>query len=219
MLITDKKNRSYAYVSMDDIQNFFDKYIYEETETNEIVTTYESKVASIGFGINKVTINGQTQKTNASAIKQNEEIYLPISEMTEVYDIELRNTEAGIVIDSLAREQITAHVNKNVKVKWKKDSFSKTLDKLNKGDKLIVISKDEKGWSKVRTDNGYIGYVKSSKLTNETVVREEKVETKQITGKVNLFWDYFSEGAKAPDREGETYEGFCDSLFQNGGLS
>ena len=37
------------YVSMDDIKNFFDKYIYIEEETNEIITTYDDKIASIGF--------------------------------------------------------------------------------------------------------------------------------------------------------------------------
>ena len=196
-----------VYVSMDDIQNFFDKHIYEENEINEIVTTYETKVASIGFDVNKITINGQTKKTNASAIKQNNEVFLPISEMTEIYDMELKKTEAGIIIDSSDREQITAHVNKNVKVKWKKDTFSKTLERLEKGEKVVVISKDDKGWARVRTDNGNIGYIKISKLTNETKSREEKIETKQISGKVNMFWDYFSKYYTAPNRTGQVIEG------------
>ena len=32
-------------------------------------------------------------------------------------------------------------------------------------------------------------------------------EEKQIEGKVNLTWDYFSEYATAPDRSGTTIEG------------
>ena len=60
------------YVSMDDIKNFFDKYIYIESETNEVVTTYNSKIASIGFDANKLTLNGSTKKINAHAIKENE---------------------------------------------------------------------------------------------------------------------------------------------------
>ena len=37
------------YMSIDDMKNFFDKYIYIEDEINEIVTTYDDKIASIGF--------------------------------------------------------------------------------------------------------------------------------------------------------------------------
>ena len=57
------------YVSMDDMKNFFDKYIYIEDETNEVITTYDDKIASIGFESNKLTLNGSTKKTGAHAIK------------------------------------------------------------------------------------------------------------------------------------------------------
>ncbi len=54
---------------------------------------------------------------------------------------------------------------------------------------------------------GKVGYVKSNKIANTVVVREEMQETKQITGKVNLVWDYYSEVASAPDRTGVTMDG------------
>ena len=91
------------YISMDDIKNFFDKYIYIEDEINEIVTTYNDKIASIGFEANKLTLNGSTKKINAHAIKENDVVYIPISEMTDVYNIEINNIESTkvITIDSL----------------------------------------------------------------------------------------------------------------------
>ena len=79
------------YLSMNDIKNYFDKHIYIEEEINEVVTTYDDKIASIGFDANKMTVNGAIKKTNASAIKDGEIIYLPISEMLDVYNIELEN--------------------------------------------------------------------------------------------------------------------------------
>ena len=81
------------YVSMDDIKNFFDKYIYIEEETNEIITTYDDKIASIGFDANKLTLNGSTKKISAHALKDNDAVYMPISEMQDVYNIELKNIE------------------------------------------------------------------------------------------------------------------------------
>ena len=197
------------YVSMDDIKNFFDKYIYIEEEINEVVTTYDKKIASIGFEVNKLTINGAMKKTNASAIKEEETVYLPISEMTDVYNMEIAYIEPkGIVtIDSLNREKINAYTKANVSVKWKKDIFSKTVDKIKKGNIVIAISQDDDGWTQVRTENGEIGYIKTNKLTNFTTVRENWTQEKQINGKVNMFWDYFSRYAQAPDRTGQTIEG------------
>lgn len=197
------------YLSMDDIQNFFDKYICIEDEINEVVTTYDKKIASVGFEVNRLIINGATTKINACAIKENETVYLPISEMTDVYNIEIANIESKniITIDSLNREQIKAYTKSNLSVKWKKDIFSKTVDKVKKGDIVIAISDDESGWTKVRTENGEIGYVKLNKLTNFTTVREEWGQEKQIDGKVNMFWDYFSQYVQAPDRAGQKVEG------------
>lgn len=195
------------YVSMDDIENYFDRYIHIEDEINEIVTTYDKQIASIGFETNKLTLNGSTKKTQAHAITKEEVIYLPISEMQEVYGIELSLTEKNVVLDSLSRKQVKAYAKSNISVKWKADIFSKTVDKVKKGDILIAIEENDKGWTRVRTENGEVGYVKTSKLTNYTTVREDLVEEKQIQGKVNMFWDYYSKYVKCPDRTGQVIEG------------
>lgn len=198
------------YVSMDDMKNFFDKYIYLEKETNEVITTYNDRIASIGFDANKITINGSIKKTNASAMRDGEEVYLPISEMLEVYNVELKNIEATktITLDSLDREQRKATLKSNVSIKSQGKFFSRIIDKAEKGSEVIVIDETEgKTWVKVRTEDGKIGYAKTNKLENITTVREEKTKEKQITGKVNMFWEYFSQYVKAPDRTGQTVDG------------
>jgi len=208
-----KIENNIIYVSMDDIENFFDKYIYIEAETNEVVTTYNDKIASIGFDANKMTLNGAIKKTSSSALKDGETVYLPISEMLEVYNIELTNIEKTqtITLDSMNREQIKATVKSKATVKNAGKFFSRTADKAAKGSTVIVIdneaiSEGEK-WVKIRTENGKIGYIKANKLENITKVREEEVVEKQITGKVNMFWDYFSQYYAAPNRTGQVIEG------------
>ena len=202
------------YMSIDDMKNFFDKYIYIEDEINEIVTTYDDKIASIGFESNKLTLNGSTKKTSAHAIKENETVYLPISEMKDVYDIQIDNIADSkiIVIDSLEKEQVQAKTKSDVSVKAKKEGFSKTVDKIEKDNQVIVIKNNnneisEKGWTKIRTQSGMLGYVKTSKLDEITTTREAKEQTKQITGKVDMFWDYYSQYVKAPDRTGQVIDG------------
>ena len=198
------------YISMNDIKNYFDKYIYIEEETNEIVTTYEDKIASIGFDANKLTLNGSVKKTNARATNDGEICYLPISEMLEVYNIELKNIEKTntITLDSLNREQVKANLKSKVSVKSQGKILSRLIDKAEKGSEVIIIGETEgKKWVKVRTENGKIGYIKTNKLENITTIREEKIEQKQITGKVNMFWDYFSKWVQAPNRAGQRIEG------------
>ena len=196
------------YLSEADVKNFFDKYIYEDEKTNQIITTYDKKSAAIGFEENVITINGSQKQIYASLKKKDDTVYLPISEMCDVYDIEISNIEETKVVtmDSLDREQKKAIVKSNVSVKSSTGLISKTVDKVKKGDTVIVVSSDGK-YTRVRTENGKLGYIKTNKLDNEFTVRENMEEEKQVEGKINLTWDYFSKYASAPDRTGTTIDG------------
>ena len=196
------------YLSEDDIANFFDKHIYLEEENNRIITTYNTKIAEVSLKENVMNINGADKTTSAHAIERDGVIYIPISEMTEVYDIEIGNIEETDVItmDSLDREQRKAVITSNLPVKSSTNFIARTVDRVKKGEEVIVISSDG-GYSRIRTPNGKLGYVKTNKLENEYVVREAIPEEKQVEGKINMTWDYYSEVGSAPDRTGTTIEG------------
>ena len=196
------------YISKQDLGNFFDKYIYEDTENNNIVTTYNNKIASISLEKNKININGSTKNTYAHAENKEGTIYVPITELEDVYGIEIKYLPDSkvLTIDSTSKEQKKGIITKNVSVKSSTKFISKTIDKVKKGSYVIVVSED-KGYTKIRTENGKVGYVKTNKVANTVVVREEMQETKQIGGKVNMVWDYYSEVTSAPDRTGVTMDG------------
>ncbi len=196
------------YISKQDLGNFFDKYIYEDTENNNIVTTYNNKIASISLEKNKININGSTKNTYAHAENKEGIIYVPITELEDVYGIEIKYLPDSkvLTIDSTSKEQKKGIITKNVSVKSSTKFISKTIDKVKKGSYVIVVSED-KGYTKIRTENGKVGYVKTNKVANTVVVREEMQETKQIEGKVNMVWDYYSEVASAPDRTGVKMDG------------
>ena len=196
------------YISKQDLGNFFDKYIYEDTENNNIVTTYNNKIASISLEKNKININGSTKNTYAHAENKEGTIYVPITELEDVYGIEIKYLPDSkvLTIDSTSKEQKKGFITKNVSVKSSTKFISKTIDKVKKGSYVIVVSED-KGYTKIRTENGKVGYVKTNKVANTVVVREEMQETKQIGGKVNMVWDYYSEVTSAPDRTGVTMDG------------
>ena len=205
LFINDK---NVIYMSREDIKNYFDKYIMVDEDNDQIVTTFGEKIGVLPLNQNIIKINDSTVNVLSGAIKKDDTYYLPISEMSKVYNIEIdyiKNNQI-LVLSSLNRELIRTDVAKNCSVKYKPTSFSKTIDKLKKGDKVIKVEKTNDTWTKIRTKNGYVGYVKTNILQNEVYVREE-IKNSEATEKINLVWDYYSEYAKAPNRNGTTIEG------------
>lgn len=205
VLIQDGK----IYLSKQDLESFFDKYIYEDEETDKIITTYDKKIAELSFEKNEININGADKRTSAHAMKQGDTIYLPIEELKDVYDIEINHIKDTnvLLIDSITKEQVKAVITKDIPVKATKKFIARTVDRVKKGECVIVVEKNEDGYSKIRTERGKIGYVKTNKIANEVIARQNIEEEKQIDGKVNLVWDYYSQSATAPDRKGTTIDG------------
>lgn len=202
------------YISTKDIANFFDDNIFYDNKYDQIITSSETKLATLKINENKVNINGADVDLITSAKKYENGFYLPFSEIDKsVYNVEttyVKETDT-VVIVSLDRELIYANSSKNNSVRYKPTIFSKTVDKINKGDTITVVSvnkgknisrENEKGWTKVTTENGKIGYVKTSTLVNIKKQREDLIIDKQIKGNISMFWDYFSQYASAPQRTG-----------------
>lgn len=208
-MIIDENN--IVYLSMDDIKNYYDKHIYYDDEYNQIITSSDTKLAVLKIDDNNMTINGKKVKINGSAKVINNVYYLPFSEMEEVYNVKIYRPENKVVIESLDRELVFSKVTKNVSIKYKATALSRTIEKLNENDKVIIAKSQEntlpEGWVKVRTQNGNLGYIEEKYLSESVVEREAKVYEKQIDGKISLAWEYFSEYAKAPDNTDKTYNG------------
>lgn len=198
-----------VFLSLADIRNYFDKYIEYNKENGDIVTTSEINIAKMSTKNNEITINGEEEKLNSSAIEKNDTIYLPFSEISEkVYDVDLEYIQDTntIIIDSLDRKQEVANTTKETKLKYKPQTLSGTLEKIEANEQVVYIEKTN-NWAEVRSKDGTIGYIKKEDLGNVEVAREAKEYIDKVEGKVNLVWDYYSEYAKAPDRMGETMDG------------
>ena len=202
-----KNDKSVIYMSMQDVKNYLDKYIYIDKTENKIITTYGEKVTVLPYNDTNITINDSNLKILSGAELNNGDTYLPISQLSKAYNMDMTYLEEQntLILDSLERELVTATVSKKLTVKKKDTSFSSTVDKIATGENVILISENGK-WAKIRTARGKIGYVKKSKLKNKYYVRN-KVEKQEQTEKINLVWDYYSEYAKAPNRAGTTIDG------------
>lgn len=196
-----------VYVSKDDMSNYFDGNIYYDKENEQLITTSDTKVAVISLQYKTMKVNGALVKLLGNVVRRDGNLYIPISELDKVYNIDVENINNSVVtVDSLDRELVKADAAKKISVKYNTKLISKTVDKVEAGQKVIIVSEKD-GYTKVRTANGKLGYVKTDDLTNRTKVREKIEINPQVSGKINLVWDYYSEYVSAPDRTGTTIKG------------
>lgn len=204
------------YLSKEDIKNFYDEYIYYDEKYNQIITGSDTKLVTMVIGEKQKTVNGEKSLMNAEVKEIEGKYYIPFSELEDVYNVNARYIEESntVVLDSLDRKLETANSLEKNKVKYKPTYFSKTVDELEEGEEVYIVqtkSDDSesasKGYIKVRTKSGKLGYVKQDSISEKVISREEKIENKQIEGKVSLVWEYFSEYGQAPNRTGTDIEG------------
>ena len=169
------------YLSKEDIDNFFDEYVYYDKKYNQIITTSENKIATLEVANTTIYINGEEQTIKSPVIEKNGRYFLPISELQEVYNISVEYVEKTdrVVIESLNREQKKTECIKDNSIKYKTTIFSKTVDKVKKGESVVVVSEMD-NWLKVRTDNGILGYMKKNDAKDVTVSRTEKKKEKHF---------------------------------------
>ena len=205
-----------VYISLKDMENFFDGTIHYDEQYKQIVTTSDTKVMVMPINNRQIEINGSTKRIK-SAVEEKEvdgkkQYYIPISELQDEFNLEIKYIEQTntVTIESLDRECKIANSIKNNDVKYLATTFSKTVDKINEGETVILIpqkNNSNNGYKKIMTDAGKIGYVKEDTLSGEKTKRETAKKQKQIEGPISLVWEYFAEGEQAPNMTGKTLEG------------
>lgn len=202
-----------VYVSKADIANFFDSTITYDEQYNAIITAAEEKVAMLPVGKKEMEVNSSNVKIKGETVQKEGTYYIPFSELGDVYNIKTTYVpETNIVtVDSLDRAYSIATAAKNISVKYKTTTISKTLAKVKQGETLSIANRSDypvpEGWTRVRTKEGILGYVKVNDLGESNQIREAMEKQPKIKGPISLVWDYYSEYAPAPDRTGTTIKG------------
>lgn len=186
ILIDSEKN---IYLSKDDIAYLYDENIYYNPTDKTVITTYNKHVAVLSMDKTTMTVNDTVISIEGSLKKDKGTIYLPFSDMIDVYDFEYNYDEASkvLTVDSTNEEKQESIVLKNTKLKEKVGFFGKKLEKLDKGSKVVVLGTEGK-YTKVRTDAGNIGYVKTKKISEPEKIREN-LEYEKISN-VEVLSDY-----------------------------
>lgn len=180
--IDDDKN---VYFAKEDVEQILDKNICYNEEYNTIITTSNTKTASIVLDENKLIINGVEKTLNANAFKIDKTVYIPVSELTLVYNIDIQYIENAdvVVIENLNQGLIKATIEEESVMKYKPRLISKNVGETKKGEEVSCYYTTSKGWRLIRTQDGTLGYVKANVLNNEYIVRQDfddEIKTAEI---------------------------------------
>jgi len=177
-----------AYLSKEDIAKFFDKNIYYDEEYKSIITTSNTKTAIISLQDSKITINGVAKNLELKILQMDDVIYIPISELNLVYNINVSYIENHgkviFIIDKLNQGLINAEVIEDGTVKFKPRLLSKNVGTIEIGEKVSCYYTTSKGWRLIRKEDGTLGYVKANVLENEYIVRQDmddEIKTAKIS--------------------------------------
>lgn len=174
-VIVDKYNN--IFISMNDIKNLYDNNIYYSN--NMLITTFNKHIAVLEIGKTTMRVNDVVQEIKGTLKETNGIIYLPFSDMEDVYDFtKYYNKETKILsIDSKSEEKKEAVVLKNVNLKESAKGFSKTIEKVKKTG-FVTVFETEGDFTKVRTKAGNIGYIPTKKLSEPKILWETMDEEK-----------------------------------------
>lgn len=176
------------YFSKDDIQSIFDETIYYNEVEKELITTYNTHIALLKVDESYGLINDENVELKGSLKEIGEKIYLPITDLGIVYDLDIRYSDKTnrVIMETTTKEKKEAVLQKKTKLKKKIGLFGESLENLIIGDKVTILE-DCGRYKKVKTSSGNIGYLKTKKLSDETTIRE-KVEL--INKELNVYKNY-----------------------------
>lgn len=184
------------YIEYSVVRDRINKRFYWDPNENILLYTLPDGNVSVEVGNSEYTELTETKSVDYTILKtegRTAYIALPFIQEYTNMEYEVYDDPGRAVITSEWGEIQTAEIKRDTQVRYLGGVKSPILTEISRDSKVVVLE-DENDWMKVGTEDGFIGYVKTSTLTNiatETTSREfeEPVYTnisKDYT--VNMAW-------------------------------
>lgn len=178
------------------VRDYLNDRFYWDSNENILLYTLPEGTIRADVGSNEYTLQKEKKSEDYTIIKtEGSTAYIALDFVQKYTNIEFKTYEdpQRVMIISDWGKIRTATVKKDTQVRYRGGVKSPYLTEVSKKDKVTVIE-NEGDWKKVRTEDGYIGYIKKNCLKNEkeeTISREfeEQVYTnisKDYT--INMAW-------------------------------
>ena len=184
------------YVEYSVVRDYLNGRFYVDYKENILLYTLPKGTIEAGVGSTEYTLQKEKKSVGYAILKMDGDIaYIALDFIQEYTNIDFQAYENPnrVMIVSDWGETTVATIKRDTQVRHRGGVKSPILTEVSKKDVVTVIE-DEDGWKKVRTKDGFVGYVKTSCLKNETVetisreFQEQKYSNISKDYTINMAW-------------------------------
>ncbi len=186
-----------AYVQYEIVRDYINSRFYWDPHENILLYTLPEDTVSVDVGSQDYTISRDTQSKDYVILKtEGSTAYIALDFVQQYTDMdyEVYNDEVPhVAIRTEFEDQTVATVKSSTQVRLKGGVKSPVLTEVESGEEVTVIENEE-NWTKVRTENGFVGYIRKSSLSNERQETESRdFEEQEYTSisedyTINMVW-------------------------------
>lgn len=194
-----------CYFDFATVHKYFNDRFYEDPKEGLLLYTLPDCIVRTAIGTGEVT-KGDVQENRDYVIARYEEgqLYVAADFVKEYtnFAYELFAEPNHMQVDTVWQERQVATVSKNTQIRYQGGIKSDVLREVEKGEQVTILEEMET-WSKVKTQDSYIGYIENKRLTDKhgeepipVTDYAEPVYTSQTRDhKINLAWHAVSSEA------------------------
>lgn len=162
------------YVEYSVVRDYLNGRFYVDFNENILLYTLPHGSIRADVGSTEYTLQKERKSVGYTILKmEGSTAYISLDFVQEYSNIDFQTYEEPnrVMIISNWGETTVATVKRNTQVRYRGGVKSPILTNVSKKDVVTVIE-DEDNWKKVRTEDGYVGYMKTNCLKNE---RKEQI--------------------------------------------
>ncbi|MBO1719798.1 glycosyl hydrolase family 18 protein [Extibacter sp. GGCC_0201] len=208
-----------AYIQYEIVRDYINSRFYWDPNENILLYTLPKDMVSVEVGSKDYTVSKDKNSEDYVILKtEGSTAYIAldfVQQYTNI-DYEVYDNPERVVIVGDWGEHTVAEVKKDTQVRYQGGVKSPILTEIKKGEEVTVIENEE-NWKKVRTKNGFIGYIKNSALKDaekKNVTR--KFEEQEFT---NISKDYTINMAWHNVTNSDANSGVLQKIAESKGLT
>ena len=168
------------YIDIDDVTSNFNQRFYWDSYEGLLIYTTDKDVIKTYAGTTEYTVSGQKNNTEYDIVKidgQNVYVALDYIKKYTKIDYEYYENPGRLYLYSVDDTYQTVKAKKKSVIRRKGGIKSLIVADVKKGEELKIIEEID-GWTKVKTEDGYIGYISNKHLAKD---RGEQTRTIEYT--------------------------------------
>ncbi len=206
--VTIKNNQIYFPVEL--IQNYIDKYIFWDSNQNQLTITNWDEVIKIRPDNLTYYTNNEPVIMDTEIYKENGRVYIPQDFLSENYNLDINYNEKNkiVTVDFKNKTYSQAKVKHKTNLRYIPNKKGYIAGKVPKREKFYVYEEKD-GFTRIRS-NGLIGYIPTKKIIDTQQIAAEKINLppqKKFDGKIKMAWElttnttanYYALQKKFPD--------------------